>query len=1300
MAMLLTESEEKSSNSFLPINASEGLWEWLEKEQISVGFTTYQTNRLMLVGRKANGRLAINERLFDKPMGLYAQGNSLYMSTRYQIWQLDNHLAKGETYQEADRLYVPSLSYTTGSLNVHDLVLGRDGTPIFINTDFSCLATIQAGYSFAPIWQPPFITKLVAEDRCHLNGLAMVEGEPAYVTACSMTDSAAGWRSHRNDGGIVVHIPSNEVVLRGLSMPHSPRWYQGKLWILNAGTGELGYVDDHQFIPIAFCPGFVRGLAFWGDLAIVGLSKLRSASFSGLVLEERLLAEGNTAQCGLIAINIHSGEIVHSLFLDKPIEELFDVVVLPNVCLPMSLGFQDEDIERLVTFPSSNGLVTTKPTVKRPRDSTLMIAGFPTKDRVERENQESREYEAMERQEQLAEAKVKFQRVFHLNPESLAPYDGMTFLSLQQRWQIQPQRGEVIGVSASVLGDMVGFAIAELLPNLKAEIISLFVDPNHRQKGIGTRMLAFLEREIFSQKFQQIALVYAPTPLAEKALTPIFRKLGWVEPRSLANGLKVALKALQNVKNPINPAISGSAKVKFEEGKNQVKDHNLEQAVICFQEAIALRPNYVAAYNQLGNALQTLEQSDEAIAAYQKILEINPNVAAAHFNLGSIWQMQGKYEEAIAAYQQAVELKPDFALAYQNLGRLFEINHNFAEWRQSVDRYAKNCAATDRINVLVMQIRAYLQLGLTDIAQQYFQQLESILLQENAVLQEYARLIYENLLFSIPYLRDRIDLNGYFNQLIGTAYSQQCLQPVKELELAKTSLITFNKSEKESSEHLRIGIISRHFRRHSIGWCSRDIIRELSKLTPHLYLYVTGSSNFDDITEDFSQMTDNFFDFSSQSNLSLLEKLRADSLDILIDMDSLMSHSHALILYYSPAKVVLSWLGCEPPYISQENYYLCDRHTHPESVQSHYQEKLIRMPDFAMAIAGFSSMDIDRESLRRDLGLASKCIVYLSVASGQKINLDSIRSHISILRQVPDSVLLHKGFCDVEVVRSLYEQECMKAGIDTQRCQFLPFQKSEEEHRVVYQIADVALDTYPYNGGTHNLECLWFNLPLVTLCGEQAVSRMGYSFLTAVGISEGIAKNWEEYIDWGVKLGTNLDLRLQLQQKLVQSKRKETLSPIWNPQKFALDAYTLFQTLEKKVVQEALLPIVNPPISEAAKLKFEEGKNQVQAQNLEQAVICFQEAIRLQPDYVAAYNQLGNALQGLGRSEEAIAAYQKILEINPNVAAAHFNLGSIWQMQGKYEEAIAAYQRAIKLKPDFALAHRNLSGLVAKDQTD
>lgn len=672
----------------LSLHISAEFSQWLQQEAISLGFTTYQTNRLMLVGRNSNGRLAINERLFDKPMGLYAQGDRLYMSTRYQIWQFENHLMPGETYQEADRLYVPSLSYTTGSLNVHDLVLGRDGTPIFINTDFSCLATVQAGYSFAPIWQPPFITKLVAEDRCHLNGLAIVDGEPGYVTACSRTDSAAGWRNCRNEGGIVMHIPSNEIVVDGLSMPHSPRWYGGKPWLLNAGTGELGYVDDHKFVPIAFCPGFVRGLAFWGDLAIVGLSKLRSASFSGLVLEDRLLAEGKTAECGLVAIDLRSGATVHCLFLGEPIEELFDVVVLPQVVRPVSLGFQDEDIERLVTFPSSPGLVTTKPTVKRSSETKPPIAGLPTKERVERENEEAREYEAMERQltESLTEATVKFQRVFHLNPESLAPYDAMTFPSLQQRWQVQPQRGEVIGVSASVSGDMVGFTIAELLPNFTAEIISLFVDPAYRKKGIATKMLAFLEREIASQKFEQIALVYNPTALADQALTALFRKLRWATPRSLSNGLKFSQKLLQT---RVKPMINEAARLKFEEGKKQVQAQNLEEAIVCFQAAIVLQPDYIAAHNQLGNALQGLGRSDEAILAYQKILEMNPNVAAAHCNLGSIWQMQGKFEEAIGAYQKAIEIQPDFALAYRNLDGLFASQGRVIEAEQSLSQALK-----------------------------------------------------------------------------------------------------------------------------------------------------------------------------------------------------------------------------------------------------------------------------------------------------------------------------------------------------------------------------------------------------------------------------------------------------------------------------------------------------------------------------------------------------------------------------------------------------------------------------------
>jgi uncharacterized protein (TIGR03032 family) len=461
---------------------SNELWAWLNELHISLAFTTYQTNRLFLIGCKPEGRLAVNERLFDKPMGLYAHNDSLYMACRYQLWQLENRLAAGETYQGGDRLYVPCTAYTTGDVNVHDVVLDKQQKLLFINTDFSCLATLSPGYSFQPVWQPPFISKLVAEDRCHLNGLAMQDGEPTYVTACSRTDTAAGWRNHRFDGGIVMHIPSNAIIATGLSMPHSPRWYRGKLWLLNSGTGEFGFLDGEQFIPVTFCPGFVRGLAFIGDYALVGLSKLRSTTFAGLALETRLAAEGNTSQCGLVVIDLNTGTVVHWLHIEGVVEELFDVVVLPNVCQPRAVGFQDDEIDRLVSFPDSGGLIITKPTVKRPSLSQpLSTAGLPR----------SLHTSAADK------LTINYQRVYHLNPENLAAYESMTYPSLQSRWQTQAQRGELLAVSASVAGQMVGFAVAErfIQANAEAEaeeLLSLFVLPAYRHQGIATTLVRHL----------------------------------------------------------------------------------------------------------------------------------------------------------------------------------------------------------------------------------------------------------------------------------------------------------------------------------------------------------------------------------------------------------------------------------------------------------------------------------------------------------------------------------------------------------------------------------------------------------------------------------------------------------------------------------------------------------------------------------------------------------------------------------------------------------------------------------------
>ncbi|WP_239651693.1 TIGR03032 family protein [Neosynechococcus sphagnicola] len=287
-------------------------------------------------------------------MGLWADGSQLYLSTLYQLWRFDNALEPGQLYQGYDRLYVPRLSYVTGDLDIHDLVrVSIEGTPqlLFINTLFSCLATVSETHSFVPLWQPPFITRLAAEDRCHLNGLAVVAGQPRYVTAVSRSDVADGWRDRRQDGGCVIDIASNEIILSGLSMPHSPRWHQERLWLLNSGTGFLGYVDlkQGQFEPVTFCPGYLRGCALYGNFAVVGLSKPRhNKTFSGLALDDALQQRDAEPRCGLGVIDLRTGDLVHWVRLEGVVEELYDVVVLPQVRQPMAIGFRTDEVRRII----------------------------------------------------------------------------------------------------------------------------------------------------------------------------------------------------------------------------------------------------------------------------------------------------------------------------------------------------------------------------------------------------------------------------------------------------------------------------------------------------------------------------------------------------------------------------------------------------------------------------------------------------------------------------------------------------------------------------------------------------------------------------------------------------------------------------------------------------------------------------------------------------------------------------------------------------------------------------------------
>jgi len=339
----------------LVITASRQFVSWLSEHQISLSFSTYQAGKLFFVGLTENRDLSIFERTFARCMGigLDPQTQALWVANLFQIWRFENALKPGDTHQGYDRVYVPQVGFTTGDVDAHDIAVDRTG-PVFVNTLFSCLARPSEQFSFEPYWRPPFISKLAAEDRCHLNGLAVRDHKPAYVTSVSQTDINEGWREHRRAGGLVIGVQNNEIIADGLSMPHSPRWYQGRLWVLNSGQGEFGYIDlqTGRFEPVAFCPGYLRGMSFHGDFAVVGLSKpRREQDFAGLALQGRLESKNVKPRCGLQVIHLKTGDIVHELRIEGVVEELYDVCILTGVKRPMAIGFIKDEIRHTLSLP-------------------------------------------------------------------------------------------------------------------------------------------------------------------------------------------------------------------------------------------------------------------------------------------------------------------------------------------------------------------------------------------------------------------------------------------------------------------------------------------------------------------------------------------------------------------------------------------------------------------------------------------------------------------------------------------------------------------------------------------------------------------------------------------------------------------------------------------------------------------------------------------------------------------------------------------------------------------------------------
>ncbi|MGB3472648.1 MAG: TIGR03032 family protein [Erythrobacter sp.] len=358
-AQSVTASQASVKEPKAEYSLSGGMIGRLREMNAALAFTSYQSGLLYMLGGNAQGKAQLHQSGMPKPMGLGADGKGrLVLAAGAQIMRLENVLEPDQRINQTyDACFMPRTQHVTGQLDAHDVGVDSNGEILFVNTRYNCLAKVSARHSFEPVWTPDFISEIVDEDRCHLNGLAMRDGKPAFVSAVSKSNTIDGWRDRRGDGGVIIDVERNRVVCEGLSMPHSPRWHDGKLWVLNSGTGELGIVElpkgkakMGKLKPVAFCPGFVRGLAFHGKFAFVGLSRPRYKRFEGLALDQRLQDADSEPWCGVQVIDTETGTCVDWFRIDGTIGELYDVELVRDFRCPMTVSPTSPDVASLITF--------------------------------------------------------------------------------------------------------------------------------------------------------------------------------------------------------------------------------------------------------------------------------------------------------------------------------------------------------------------------------------------------------------------------------------------------------------------------------------------------------------------------------------------------------------------------------------------------------------------------------------------------------------------------------------------------------------------------------------------------------------------------------------------------------------------------------------------------------------------------------------------------------------------------------------------------------------------------------------
>ncbi|OQY57568.1 MAG: hypothetical protein B6245_16365 [Desulfobacteraceae bacterium 4572_88] len=787
------------------------------------------------------------------------------------------------------------------------------------------------------------------------------------------------------------------------------------------------------------------------------------------------------------------------------------------------------------------------------------------------------------------------------------------------------------------------------------------------------------------------------------------------------------------------------------------------EAVVYYEKALKFTPDYAEAHINMGMAYKDLGKPDEAIACFQKLLETDPQNAEAYHNIGLVQKDQGKSDEAIAAYEKAIEIKANYAEAYVGMGnalknkgklddamaayqKALDINPRFAEvYNNLANAYRDKSMIGEAIRHYEKSVElkpnfaeAHSNMGVSLNDQGRGQEAIDCYQKALEIRPEYHQ-ARSNMLFTLQHG------NGHSPEWMfeqHRLWDEAHARPFAEN-------IAPHANERDPERRLRVGYVSPDFRTHSCAYFLEPLFRMHDKSQVEIFCYGQVMRP-DRVTQQLVKLADHWHSTIGKTDEAVAEQIRADGIDILVDLAGHTENNRLLVFAQKPAPVQVTWLGYpDTTGLSAMDYRLTDADADPEGIADAYaSETLVRLPNGFLCYAPIDKTPNISGTPSQKAGH----VTFGSFNNMCKVNPSVVAAWSEILRQVPGSKLLLKSRqASDESTKQLYLKLFADKGISADRIVMMPRVASRTGHLEMYHQVDIGLDPFPYNGTTTSFEAMWMGVPFVTLCGDRHVGRVGASILRRVGLEELVTESEADYIAKAVELAGNngklSDLRASLRQRMQDS-------PLCDAKGFAgsvENAYremwrkwcdggtppggkkTAEDTEKARSTQRINLesPDMKSPLEGGAggvRLNFDDAMKTAvehhqagrfadaekiyhqileqdpkhpdalhllgviasQAGNYDRAIQLIEKAIQIRPEMESYHNNLGNAFKKKGKLDEAIACYGKALEIRSDFVEAYNNMGIALKDQGRFEQAIDLYKKAIEINPNFPEVHNEM----------